>query len=189
MKVYRPEHEMAEDDMVAGVVYAAAAEQVIQRQFSWENHYSWGPPYQPTVIGYMVEVDDDKGEMDDTFRIIEEELAKSGDCTHFPTREQVLEIVKNLHNKNISEPDEQWGLKGGVDDVEDDKGCECSYFCRGKIDETKQIQARKGATGVSEWSQVDLDRKGVLCNIPVLNDLQLKELAAINRRLGHDVTR
>ncbi len=84
--------------------------------------------------------------------------------------------------------DGQWGLRGGVDDVEDDKGCECSYFCRGKIDETKQIQARKGATGVSEWSQVDLDRKTVLCAKRQLDELELRELAAINRRLGYDVT-
>ena len=121
---FKPVDEINDDDTVAGVVYAAAAEQVIREQFDVMGEEG-GKPFQPTVIGYMVTVDDDKGEMDDS---------KPRKCVY------------------------------DGDDL-------CSHIEDGS------------------WPQVDFERKGVLCNIPVLNDLQLKELAAINRRLGHDVTR
>ena len=156
--IYKPKHKMNDGDMVAGVVYAAAAEELIRGQFDVMGEEG-GKPRQPFVSGYMVEVDD------------------ASECD-----------VEAAWEGQVEMDDGQWGLRGGVDDVEDDKGCECSYFCRGKIDETKQIQARKGATGVSEWSQVDLDRKTVLCAKRQLDELELRELAAINRRLGYDVT-
>ena len=106
MKIYKQKHEMNEGDMVAGVVYAAAAEQVIRKQFTvhrvegGEGFMNLTIDYQPTVIGYMV--------------------------------------------------------LGVVDDVKE---------------------------GIP-----DLDRRFELITKRRLTDLELKELAAINRRLGYDVT-
>ena len=61
MKVYKPKHEMNEGDIIAGVVYAAAAEQAIRQHF---EHFESHPdpmnqyPHQPTIIGYIVEVNE-----------------------------------------------------------------------------------------------------------------------------------
>ncbi len=121
MKVYKDKHEMNEGDMVAGVVYAAAAEQMIRGQFDVMDEEG-GKSHQPTVIGYMVRVDD-------------------------------IDAVVEMEN------DEQWGLKGGVDDA--------------KVDTPLQV---------------DLDRETVLRNKRMRTDFELKELAAIYRRLGYDVT-
>jgi hypothetical protein len=41
----------------------------------------------------------------------------------------------------------------------------------------------------SHWSEVDLDRKTVLCNKRTLTDAELRELSGINRRLGYNVTK
>ncbi len=175
---FKPVDEMNEGDTVAGVVYAAAAEQVIRKAFGEEHN-----PYQPTVIGYMVEVND-------------------------------IDAVVEMEN------DEQWGLKGGVDDAKvDDEhdwrppDCDCNPPCevdddKGEMDdgsrltpckfrgwESINIDRYRTAHGSfrckpsDEWSQVDLDRKTVLINLPSLSQTELLELAAINRRLGMDVTK
>jgi len=49
MKIYREKHEMNEEEITCGVVYAAAAEQVINEQF--ENYFF---EKKPAVIGYIV---------------------------------------------------------------------------------------------------------------------------------------
>ena len=69
---------MVVGDMVAGVCYSAAAEQVIRRAFHSLGVRPSHPhsvdcphdPYQPTVIGYMVETDDAKDEL----------VVRRGDC-------------------------------------------------------------------------------------------------------------
>ena len=121
MKTYKPKHEMNEGDTAAGVVYATAAEQRIRGAFDLlDSEDVWdGDP--PTVIGYMVEVDDTEG---------------------------------------MDAWEDAWE---GVDDDEPEE--------------------------YNPWTQIDLDRKTELTNKRRLNDVELKELAAINRRLGRDVTR
>ena len=57
---FKSVEEMNEGDIVAGVVYAAVAEHVIREQFSTHPDPGDQYPYQPTVIGYMVEVDDEQ---------------------------------------------------------------------------------------------------------------------------------
>ncbi len=111
MKTYKLKHEMNDGDTVAGVVYAVAAEQVIRQLYDQltQAQLNQSRIAQPTVIGYMVEVDDE----------------------------------------------------AGMDDAD------------GYLD---------------SWSQVDLDRKTVLINLPSLSQTELRELAAINRRLDYDVT-
>ena len=126
--IYKDKHEMNEGDTVAGVVYAAAAEELIRREFeretSWKDNDRPEYAYQPTVIGYMVRVDDVKGEMDDDF------------------------------DNTIS----------------------------------FRSDSRAYHKGDDHWSQVDLDRREVLRDKRNRSDLEYLELAAINRRLGYDVT-
>ena len=102
MKAFKREDEMRDGDMIAGVCYAAAAEGLIKRVFGLDvdNHY------QPTVIGYLVEADNDEDEL----------------------------------------------------------------------------------TVNSHWSEVDLDRQSALRNKGRLTDTELLELAAVERRLGYNVT-
>ncbi len=84
---YVEKEYMADGDMVAGVCYAAAAEDLIRRAFA-ENEYEWDR-FQPAVIGYMVKAEDDKDElhieelqvMEDMIGGLEDELErKRGDC-------------------------------------------------------------------------------------------------------------
>ena len=51
---FKNESDLKDGDMVAGVCYAAAAEQIIRRKFG--NSFGGNPreDYQPTVIGYLV---------------------------------------------------------------------------------------------------------------------------------------
>ncbi len=62
MRVYKSKEEMNEGDMVAGVVYAAAAEQAIRQLYDQltQAQLNQSRIDQPTVIGYMVTVEDDQ---------------------------------------------------------------------------------------------------------------------------------
>ncbi len=53
---YVEKEDMVDGDMVAGVCYAAAAEDLIKHRFP-------SPPTRPTVIGYLVKADSDEDEV------------------------------------------------------------------------------------------------------------------------------
>ena len=73
MLQFKHKEDMNEGDEVAGVCYAAAAEDLIKKAFA-ENEYEWDR-FQPTVTGYLVNDermnDEDAGLQRDMDRLTE----------------------------------------------------------------------------------------------------------------------
>jgi len=177
VKSYKLKSEMNEGDTVVGVVYAVGAEQVIRDGFDVLEEFN-NVPYQPTVIGYMVKVDDAK--MNDC------ECAEFGWCVACDTDATKCTVCESTEVHLHPEVDDAWyqlwrsrwpkcpTVHGEMDDSKFTRKCtyDGDSYCYHPPE-------------ISHWSEVDLDRRIVLCNKQHLNDTELKEFAEINRRLGY----